>query len=207
MAAYRRHLHRQQGASLSTGGTAGAKTAQPAGADGSWSILIRMHGSNRPQLVCVGRDRPGASAQVTRCCTVPNWDILLYGAIKIAYIRWHLGHRRLRPTDLGSFPQDLSMPSKQCISPRNLVGDRPDRTVHHRDGTTAACPAGDIRSHRRGTLRPILEAYEAGPAPDRRHFHGPGLVNRLESRPTEAEVVITKDAELLDIAAQRGCSM
>jgi hypothetical protein len=32
-------------------------------------------------------------------------------------------------------------------------------------------------------------------------------VNRLESRPTEAEVVITKDAELLDIAAQRGCSM
>jgi iron(III) transport system substrate-binding protein len=31
-----------------------------------------------------------------------------------------------------------------------------------------------------------------------------GLVNRLEARPTEADVVITKDAELLEIAAQRG---
>jgi iron(III) transport system substrate-binding protein len=31
-----------------------------------------------------------------------------------------------------------------------------------------------------------------------------GLVNRLESRPTEADVVITKDAELLDLAASRG---
>src|SRR4029079_15854581 len=30
------------------------------------------------------------------------------------------------------------------------------------------------------------------------------LINRLESRPTEADVVITKDAELLEIAAQRG---
>jgi len=35
-------------------------------------------------------------------------------------------------------------------------------------------------------------------------FMDQGLVNRLESRPTEADVVITKDAELMEIAAQRG---
>ncbi len=56
-----------------------------------------------------------------------------------------------------------------------------------------------------GTLRPILEAFEAkSGAKVEGVFMDQGLVNRLESRPTEADVVITKDAELLDIAAQRG---
>ena len=56
-----------------------------------------------------------------------------------------------------------------------------------------------------GTLRPILDAFEAksGAKVDG-VFMDQGLVNRLESRPTEADVVITKDAELMDIAAQRG---
>ena len=56
-----------------------------------------------------------------------------------------------------------------------------------------------------GTLRPILEAFEAkSGAKIEGVFMDQGLVNRLESRPTEADVVITKDAELLEIAAQRG---
>jgi iron(III) transport system substrate-binding protein len=56
-----------------------------------------------------------------------------------------------------------------------------------------------------GTLRPILDAFEArSGAKVTGVFMDQGLVNRLESRPTEADVVITKDAELLDIAAQRG---
>jgi iron(III) transport system substrate-binding protein len=55
-----------------------------------------------------------------------------------------------------------------------------------------------------GTLRPILDAFEArSGAKVIGVFMDQGLVNRLESRPTEADVVITKDAELLDIAAQR----
>jgi iron(III) transport system substrate-binding protein len=55
-----------------------------------------------------------------------------------------------------------------------------------------------------GTLRPILDAFEArSGARVIGVFMDQGLVNRLESRPTEADVVITKDAELLDIAAQR----
>lgn len=56
-----------------------------------------------------------------------------------------------------------------------------------------------------GTLRPILDAFEArsGARVDG-VFMDQGLVNRLESRPTEADLVITKDAELLEIAAQRG---
>lgn len=55
-----------------------------------------------------------------------------------------------------------------------------------------------------GTLRPILDAFEArSGAKVVGVFMDQGLVNRLESRPTEADVVITKDAELLDIAAQR----
>jgi iron(III) transport system substrate-binding protein len=56
-----------------------------------------------------------------------------------------------------------------------------------------------------GLLRPILDAFEArSGAKITGVFMDQGLVNRLESRPTEADVVITKDAELLDIAAQRG---
>ena len=56
-----------------------------------------------------------------------------------------------------------------------------------------------------GTLRPLLDAFEARTgAKVSGVFLDQGLVNRLESRPTEADVVITKDAELLDIAARRG---
>ncbi len=56
-----------------------------------------------------------------------------------------------------------------------------------------------------GTLRPILDAFEAkSGAKVEGVFMDQGLVNRLESRPTEADVVITKDAELLEIAAERG---
>ncbi len=56
-----------------------------------------------------------------------------------------------------------------------------------------------------GTLRPILEAFEAkSGAKIEGVFMDQGLVNRLESRPTEADIVITKDAELLEIASQRG---
>jgi iron(III) transport system substrate-binding protein len=56
-----------------------------------------------------------------------------------------------------------------------------------------------------GTLRPTLEAFEARTgAKVEGVFMDQGLVNRLESRPTEADVVITKDAELLELAAQRG---
>ncbi len=56
-----------------------------------------------------------------------------------------------------------------------------------------------------GTLRPMLDAFEAKTgAKVEGVFMDQGLVNRLESRPTEADIVITKDAELLDIAAQRG---
>ncbi|WP_158219746.1 extracellular solute-binding protein [Ideonella sp. A 288] len=56
-----------------------------------------------------------------------------------------------------------------------------------------------------GTLRPMLEAFEAkSGAKVTGVFLDQGLVNRLESRPTEADVVITKDAELLELAAERG---
>lgn len=56
-----------------------------------------------------------------------------------------------------------------------------------------------------GTLRPILDAFEAkSGAKVEGVFMDQGLVNRLESRPTEADVVITKDAELLALAKQRG---
>lgn len=56
-----------------------------------------------------------------------------------------------------------------------------------------------------GVLRPILDAFEAkSGAKVEGVFMDQGLVNRIESRPTEADVVITKDAELLELAAQRG---
>jgi len=55
-----------------------------------------------------------------------------------------------------------------------------------------------------GTLRPILDAFEVkSGAKVEGVFMDQGLVNRLESRPTEADVVITKDAELLELAAER----
>lgn len=56
-----------------------------------------------------------------------------------------------------------------------------------------------------GVLRPLLDAFEArSGAKVSAVFMDQGLVNRLETRPTEADVVITKDAELLEIAAQKG---
>lgn len=56
-----------------------------------------------------------------------------------------------------------------------------------------------------GVLRPMLDAFEArSGAKVTAVFMDQGLVARLESRPTEADVVITKDAELLEIAAQKG---
>ena len=97
------------------------------------------------------------------------------------------------------------MPSKQCLSPRSLVvliG-----MIALSTGAMAQQRVLRVISDRtdEGTLRPILEAYEAkSGAKIEGIFMDQGLVNRLESRPTEAEVVITKDAELLDIAAQRG---
>jgi len=98
------------------------------------------------------------------------------------------------------------MPGKQCISPRTLM------VVIGLIALSTTAMAQQPRVLRvisdrtdEGTLRPILEAYEAkSGAKIEGIFMDQGLVNRLESRPTEAEVVITKDAELLDIAAQRG---
>jgi iron(III) transport system substrate-binding protein len=56
-----------------------------------------------------------------------------------------------------------------------------------------------------GVLRPVLDAFEAKTgAKVSGVFMDQGLLNRLESRPTEADVVITKDAELLEMAHQRG---
>lgn len=56
-----------------------------------------------------------------------------------------------------------------------------------------------------GTLRPILDAFEKlSGAKVEGVFMDQGLVARLETRPGEADVVITKDAELLEIAAERG---
>jgi iron(III) transport system substrate-binding protein len=56
-----------------------------------------------------------------------------------------------------------------------------------------------------GVLRPILDAFEARTgAKVSGVFMDQGLVNRLESRPTEADVIITKDAELAQLAAQLG---
>jgi iron(III) transport system substrate-binding protein len=55
-----------------------------------------------------------------------------------------------------------------------------------------------------GVLRPVLDAFEAKTgAKVSGVFMDQGLLNRLESRPTEADLVITKDAELLEMAHQR----
>ena len=54
-------------------------------------------------------------------------------------------------------------------------------------------------------LKPIFEAYEkAKGVKINAVFIDQGLLNRLESRPDEADVVITKDAELLELAKQKG---
>ncbi len=97
------------------------------------------------------------------------------------------------------------MPCKQWISSRSLVVVI--SLIAFSTGAMAQQRVLRVISDRtdEGTLRPILEAYEAkSGAKIEGIFMDQGLVNRLESRPTEAEVVITKDAELLDIAAQRG---
>ena len=97
------------------------------------------------------------------------------------------------------------MPRKYLFRARNLMA---------LVGIVAVC-SGAVAQQRvlrlisdrtdQGTLRPILEAFEAkSGAKVEGVFMDQGLVNRLESRPTEADVVITKDAELMDIAAQRG---
>ena len=53
----------------------------------------------------------------------------------------------------------------------------------------------------------MLDAFEArSGAKVTAVFMDQGLVNRLESRPLEADIVITKDAELLEIAANKACS-
>lgn len=56
-----------------------------------------------------------------------------------------------------------------------------------------------------GTMRPIFEAFEKETgAKIEAVFIDQGLLARLTSRPTEADVVITTDAELLELARQRG---
>jgi iron(III) transport system substrate-binding protein len=53
-------------------------------------------------------------------------------------------------------------------------------------------------------LKPIFEAYEKKTGHKvNAVFLDKGLISRLETRPTEADLVITKDAELLDIAANK----
>lgn len=78
-----------------------------------------------------------------------------------------------------------ALPASQAQQPRELrlISDRTDQ----------------------GVLRPMLDAFEArSGAKVTAVFMDQGLVNRLESRPTEADIVITKDAELLEIAANKG---
>jgi iron(III) transport system substrate-binding protein len=78
-----------------------------------------------------------------------------------------------------------ALPTSQAQQPRELrlISDRTDQ----------------------GVLRPMLDAFEArSGAKVTAVFMDQGLVNRLESRPTEADIVITKDAELLEIAANKG---
>ena len=54
-------------------------------------------------------------------------------------------------------------------------------------------------------LAPIFEAYtKATGVPISAVYIHEGLISRLEQRPTEADVVITKDADLLEIAASKG---
>jgi iron(III) transport system substrate-binding protein len=54
-------------------------------------------------------------------------------------------------------------------------------------------------------LAPIFEAYtKATKIPITAVYLQEGLISRLESRPTEADVVITKDADLLEIAGSKG---
>ena len=56
-----------------------------------------------------------------------------------------------------------------------------------------------------GLLQPLFEAFERETGIEiEAVFLDEGLVARLESRPTEADVVITKDAELIELAKRKG---
>jgi iron(III) transport system substrate-binding protein len=56
-----------------------------------------------------------------------------------------------------------------------------------------------------GLMQPLFEAFERDTGIEiEAVFLDEGLVARLESRPTEADVVITKDAELIELAKRKG---
>jgi iron(III) transport system substrate-binding protein len=56
-----------------------------------------------------------------------------------------------------------------------------------------------------GLMQPLFEAFERDTGIEIDPvFLDEGLVARLESRPTEADVVITKDAELIELAKRKG---
>jgi len=56
-----------------------------------------------------------------------------------------------------------------------------------------------------GLMQPLFEAFERDTGIEiEAVFLDEGLVARLESRPTEADVIITKDAELIELAKRKG---
>lgn len=56
-----------------------------------------------------------------------------------------------------------------------------------------------------GLMQPLFEAFERDTGIEiEAVFLDEGLVARLESRPTEADVIITKDAELVELAKRKG---
>jgi len=56
-----------------------------------------------------------------------------------------------------------------------------------------------------GLMQPLFEAFERDTGIEiEAVFLDEGLVARMESRPTEADVVITKDAELIELAKRKG---
>lgn len=56
-----------------------------------------------------------------------------------------------------------------------------------------------------GLMQPLFEAFERDTGIEiDAVFLDEGLVARLESRPTEADVIITKDAELIELAKRKG---
>jgi len=69
----------------------------------------------------------------------------------------------------------------------------------------AAEPIRVISDRTPGHLEPLFEQYEQGAGVEiSAVFLDKGLVSRLESRPTEADLVITSAADILEIARQRG---
>ena len=56
-----------------------------------------------------------------------------------------------------------------------------------------------------GLMQPLFEAFERDTGIEiDAVFLDEGLIARLESRPTEADVIITKDAELIELAKRKG---